>query len=151
MNWMFKSWIVCHMKEKLNLKSERVACQTPIKLSNQLCVDSIRKLFWRFFLQRIAFLGRRQICLKKQKFPDQMIFPQAPILFKIFFIVNCKVEGGLDFIALFWSELSNFGGANMQYRGKNQMSPDLFSLPDSLTQKTQEWFLNFFISIQEII
>ena len=31
----------------------------------------------------------------------------------------------------------------MQYRGKNQMSPDLFSLPDSLTQKTQEWFLNF--------
>ena len=34
----------------------------------------------------------------------------------------------------------------MQYRRKNQMSPDLFSLPagpDPLTLKTQKWFLIF--------
>lgn len=31
----------------------------------------------------------------------------------------------------------------MQYRGKNQMSPDLFSLVDSLTQKLGNGFLTF--------
>ena len=33
----------------------------------------------------------------------------------------------------------------MQYRRKNQMSPDLFSLPgpDPATLKTQKWFLIF--------
>ena len=36
----------------------------------------------------------------------------------------------------------------MQYRGKNQMSPDLFSLADSLTQKTQIWFQTFYFDLR---
>ena len=65
--------MVCHMKKQSNyvflnclkiwnclshegeIEFEKRECQTPIKLSNQLCVDSIKETFYEIFLSENNF------------------------------------------------------------------------------------------------
>ena len=94
-------------------------------------LTALRKLFIRLFVQRKNFsyaaAKLKHIPFEKQYFSSSI----------------AERSGKTGF---YWPVLIRsfqFGGErtpNMQYRRKNQMSPDLFPSQDSTTLKSQKWF-----------
>ena len=131
-------WIVSFLSGRTNSIGKANACQTQIKLRNQVCVDSIKKTFY-------------QIVCSEEKLFLCSCQTETYSNWKQYFSSSIAERSGKT--GFYWPVLIRsfqFGGErtpNMQYRRKNQMSPDLFPSQDSTTLKSQKWFLHSFISI----
>ena len=124
-------WIVSFLSGRTNSIGKANACQTQIKLRNQVCVDSIKKTFY-------------QIVCSEEKLFLCSCQTETYSNSKQYFSSSIAERSGKT--GFYWPVLIRsfqFGGErtpNMQYRRKNQMSPDLFPSQDSTTLKSQKWF-----------
>ena len=96
-------WIVSFLSGRTNSIGKANACQTQIKLRNQVCVDSIKKTFYQI------------VCSEEKLFLCSCQTETYSIWKNNIFHRQLQSGAGrLDFIGLFWSEVSNLGESERQ-------------------------------------
>ena len=96
------TWIVSFLSGRTNSIGKANACQTQIKLRNQVCVDSIKKTFYQI------------VCSEEKLFLCSCQTETYSIWKQYFSSSIAERSGRLDFIGLFWSEVSNLGESERQ-------------------------------------